>query len=307
MAWTGGDHAEARSLLEKSVGLWRELKDEFGLAHTLHFLAMEMLAQCDSATARSLAEESVRIFRGGEDAFGLATSLASLGVVVLDQEDYALASSLLEESLALFRANEDYWGLTLPLRHLGVIALRQGDYARAATLLKETLVLLRQLGEKTFISRSLESLAAVVAMRDDHRRAARLFGAGEALREEIGASILPYHRPDYDHAVTVARAGMGEEAFAAAWAEGKAMTLDEAVAYALETPTTPVLSYPAALTDREAEVLRLVAKGFTNAQVAERLFISPRTVNAHLRTIYGKLGVSSRAAATRFAVEHGLS
>jgi DNA-binding NarL/FixJ family response regulator len=89
------------------------------------------------------------------------------------------------------------------------------------------------------------------------------------------------------------------------------MPLDQAFEYALEQPATPEPAAaerdPTGLSAREVEVLRLVAKGLTNAQVAEKLFISPRTVNRHLNSIYAKLGVSSRAAATRFAVEHDLA
>ncbi len=102
------------------------------------------------------------------------------------------------------------------------------------------------------------------------------------------------------------------------------MTPEQAIAYALENaphaeqalaqhppfpqtaPTAEARHYPAGLTDREVEVLRLVTQGLTYAQIAERLIISSHTVNAHLRTIYGKLGVNSRSAATRFAVEHRL-
>jgi DNA-binding NarL/FixJ family response regulator len=89
------------------------------------------------------------------------------------------------------------------------------------------------------------------------------------------------------------------------------MTPQEAVEYALSTtddPLTsrPTTSYPAGLSTREAEVLKLVARGLTNAHIARELFISPRTVDAHLNSIYRKVGVSSRAAATRFAAEHNL-
>ena len=84
------------------------------------------------------------------------------------------------------------------------------------------------------------------------------------------------------------------------------MELEQAIAYALSAAEPSVPEYPAGLTGREVEVLRLVAKGLTNAQVAQELYLSPRTVNAHLNSIYHKLGVSSRSAATRFAVEHGL-
>jgi DNA-binding CsgD family transcriptional regulator len=88
------------------------------------------------------------------------------------------------------------------------------------------------------------------------------------------------------------------------------MSPEAAVEYALERPATPEPTaaepYPAGLSAREVEVLRLVAQGMTSALVAEELFISPNTVNRHLNSIYGKLGVNSRAAAARFAVEHGL-
>jgi DNA-binding NarL/FixJ family response regulator len=96
---------------------------------------------------------------------------------------------------------------------------------------------------------------------------------------------------------------------------------DEAIAYAIsqeKSPATPaaleqtsalpsIPPYPAGLTSREVEVLGLVAQGLTNAQVAERLFLSPRTVHRHLNSIFHKLGVRSRTAATRFAIEHGLA
>jgi DNA-binding CsgD family transcriptional regulator len=105
----------------------------------------------------------------------------------------------------------------------------------------------------------------------------------------------------------VLRSRLDEEAFRAAWSEGRTMEMERAVEYALEPPE-PVVppAYPAGLSAREVEVLRLVASGMTSAQVASELFISPNTVNRHLQSIYGKLGVSSRAAATRFAAEHRL-
>lgn len=315
LAWAQGDHATARSRLEESVAIWRELGDEQDIAYALHFLGLAVLGQGEPVRARSLAQESVEIFRKGEDEFGLAQSLSTLGLVIMAQgEDYALASSLQEESVAISRKTGDYWVLSLALRNLGFAAFRQGDYDRAVALFKESLAVLRQLGEKFFTTRSLEYLAAVLAMSGDHGRAARLFGAGEALREEIGAAVLPFYQVDYDHGVAVAQAQLGEEAFAAAWAQGRAMTPEQAIEYALEEghepeePEEPEPSpdYPAGLTAREVEVLGLVAKGMTNAQVAQQLYLSPRTVNAHLNSIYHKLGVSSRGAAVRFAVEHGL-
>ncbi|MCA1731695.1 MAG: LuxR C-terminal-related transcriptional regulator, partial [Actinobacteria bacterium] len=144
-----------------------------------------------------------------------------------------------------------------------------------------------------------------------------LWGADEALREAIGLplSYLDRSHPDYESLLAAARSQLDEAAWEAAQAEGRAMTPEQAVEYALKveeeksaspSTTAPPPSYPAGLSVREAEVLKLVAKGLTDTQVAEELFISPRTVSGHLTSVYGKLGVSSRAAATRFAAEHDL-
>jgi DNA-binding NarL/FixJ family response regulator len=147
---------------------------------------------------------------------------------------------------------------------------------------------------------------------EEPERAARLWGTAERLRAALGCRPAPAARATYERAVALARAQLGDEAFAAAWAAGEALEpLPEVPApapalAATPKPTVASAAYPAGLTAREVEVLCLVAQGLTDAQVAERLVLSAHTVHAHLRSIYGKLEVSSRAAATRFAVDHGL-
>ncbi len=148
--------------------------------------------------------------------------------------------------------------------------------------------------------------------------AARLWGAAEHLREVIGAPFPLIEYPMYERAVSLARLHLGEKAFSIAWEEGRTMSLEQvltAPAPAILLPstsagTTPfrrkVASCPAGLTAREVEVLRLVAGGLTNHQIAEQLVISPRTVNTHLTSIYAKIGVSSRSAATAYAFAHHL-
>ena len=108
--------------------------------------------------------------------------------------------------------------------------------------------------------------------------------------------------------MAAARAQLDEAAWEAAWAEGRAMTPEEAMEYALKTeePVPSSKGEKGELSERELEVLRLVAEGLTNPQVADRLYVSPRTVGFHLRSIYRKLGVPSRAAAAKAAFEQGL-
>ena len=117
-----------------------------------------------------------------------------------------------------------------------------------------------------------------------------------------------------DRIFAAARDALGEMAFDEEWSRGRAMTLQAAVEYALQpspvpekgSTSPPATAYPAGLSAREVEVLKLVARGLTNAQIARELYISPRTVNAHLGSVYHKIGSSTRAEATRFASEHGL-
>ena len=152
-------------------------------------------------------------------------------------------------------------------------------------------------------------------VRKRFARAASLWGAAEAMEEAFGIRLTYLGRSaiGYDDYLVSARSNLGEEAFAAAWDEGRAMTTEEAIEYALKEPEAPEESekapqpaYPAGLSAREVEVLRLVSRGMTNAQIAGELYISPRTVNAHMGSVYHKIGSSTRAEATRFATEHNL-
>jgi DNA-binding NarL/FixJ family response regulator len=158
-----------------------------------------------------------------------------------------------------------------------------------------------------------------VAVPGERTWAVRLWGAAEVLRESSGAALSPAERAGNEPAIAAVRAQLGERTFSALWNEGRTTSLNWILGppgrAAPPQPSSkePVAaapvkasSDPAGLTTREGEVLRLVAQGLTDAQVAGQLVISPRTVNWHLTSIYSKLGVSSRSAATRYALEHHL-
>ena len=129
----------------------------------------------------------------------------------------------------------------------------------------------------------------------------------------------PVHRASYEHACAHAHAQVGEQAFRHAWTEGRSMTPEQALAtQATAMIPTPMparpasappkksSSSPAGLTAREVEVLRLLTQGLTDTQIAEQLVVARRTVNWYLTSIYSKIGVSSRSAATRYAMEQHL-
>ncbi len=165
----------------------------------------------------------------------------------------------------------------------------------------------------------LEGLAQVVALQGEELWAARLWGAANALREAIHTPLPPIDCADYERSVAAARGSLGEKAFTAAWSQGRVMSPEQALVAqeremirrlpADQPPTSSMKSsptYPNGLTAREVEVLLLLATGLTDAQIAEQLVLSLHTIHAHLRTIYSKLGVTSRSAATRYAFEHQL-
>jgi ATP/maltotriose-dependent transcriptional regulator MalT len=271
-------------------------------------------------TARAMEEEALALFQEVGDATGTAFVLQNLASVLSLQGEYGRAQALLEESLTLSRRGGDVWNITLSLLFLGWVSIGQGDYADARALLEESLEISMARGNMWIMAIGLVGLAAVATAQGGLVRAVWLMSAAKAVREAIGALLPPFVHVMYESTMVALRGQLGEQAFGKAWSEGRAMTLQQVLAAKDPLPMPAQLSngfsstdpaktshgYPDGLTAREAEVLRLVAQGLTDAQVAERLFISRRTVNWHLTLIYSKLQVSSRSAATRYALEHHL-
>ncbi len=310
-----GEYSKACSVLEEDLALSREAGDRWSVAVALYHLARAIFAQGDLARARELLAESSAIHRELGSQEGIAYALRLTGQLAFQQSDDTTARPRLEESVAIFRQMDNRGGVARSLSHLASVVAFQGDDEVARTLFEQSLVLLREVGDKAGMASCLAGLAGVIAAQGEPVRAVLLWGAVESLRETLGAPIPPGEHARYDRAVAIVRAQLGEKAFAAAWAEGRTMTPEQAlVAQGQATmllpsnavSTEPLPTYPAGLSAREVEVLRLIAEGLTNTQIAERLVISPLTVNAHVRSIYNKLEVSSRSAATRFAIQHHL-
>ncbi len=316
-----GEYARAHTLLEESLAMHREQENVRGIALSLIGMARALYAsQGDPATIHSLLQESLALSRKLGDKAVIASCLSFSSLVFLQQDDATTARVLAEESVVLNSETEDRAGSAWLLYILARVKAHRGDHTEARRLYEESLAMARKIGDKLHMAFYMEGLAGVLATQGEPARAARLWGASEALREAMGAPIWPVERAAYERAVEGVRAQLDEKAFAVLWAEGRTMSPEQALAaqgpvvMATTISAGPssvpssksTVTYPAGLTAREVEVLRLVAQGLTDAQVAEQLVISPRTVNWHLTSIYSKLGVSSRAAATRYAIEQQL-
>jgi predicted ATPase/class 3 adenylate cyclase len=228
-----GDTAECRRLGGEAVRIARELGDPRTLGRALTILASSTFFD-DPATARQHYEEAIPILRAVGDNWGLAFALGPKVAAARAAGDYVAAHALHLEGAALSRQVGDRRAIGMALIGAAFTWRLQGDLTRAITLYQEALQPLHELGDRWMLARSLGGLAAVHSLQAEHRRAARIYGAAEALRETIGAPVNVSLRPDYDYRVADTRRALGATVFAAAWAEGRAMTLEQAVAYALE-------------------------------------------------------------------------
>jgi non-specific serine/threonine protein kinase len=186
--------------------------------------------------------------------------------------------------------------------------LLRHDLERGATLLEESARIMRELKIWLDGAYTLVGLGKVAALRGRPRRAATLWGAAEALREQMGMTFSHFDLAHfgYERDLDAVRSMLSEACLKAAWAEGRTMSPERAIDYALFQSTRPRERDAHPLTRRELEVLRLVARGMSNGEIAATLVLSGHTVHRHMSNVFGKLAVSSRAAAVAQAAQLGL-
>jgi predicted ATPase/DNA-binding SARP family transcriptional activator/DNA-binding CsgD family transcriptional regulator len=310
-----GDYEQATALLEESLMLHRELgrgEDIIGILDSLGVLAS---AKGDPERSISYFSEALVLSRGSGNVRRTAVSLGNLGLTMLVHGDPAQATVVLDESLVLFREIGDNSNIAIGLLHATLAALAQGDYGRVRVLSEESLELLQRAGDRQHIADCLEIMAGGAGVRGRAHRAARLWGAAEALREEIGVPLQPENLQLLEPYIAAARRSLGEVAWQAALAEGRAMTPERAIGYAL-SPEEPAPPLPdsrrsgrdsAGLTPREEEVATLVARGLTNREIALELSISEHTVATHVTKILKRLGLNSRSRLSAWVAGRGLS
>ncbi len=273
----------------------------------------------DYGRAEELLLKGLELSRVGGNILVEKNVLVFLAGNSLARGDIDGAVAHFQESEAWFRQMQDRRGLASMLQWFGYVRHLQGDDGTAHALLREA-VELQQLLQRTLgLAESLMVCACMSADWHQPQRAARLFGAAEHARERKGlASPPPGDMPIYDPHLERARADLDESVFDAAWMEGRAMTLEQAIEYALELPLTPEqgtlwsATRQAAkkefygLTEREREVAARIAQGESNREIAEVIVVSERTVETHVTNILNKLGFTSRAEIRKWAVEKGL-
>jgi tetratricopeptide (TPR) repeat protein len=218
---------------EEALALGQAVGNPVVITWSLVNLGWALLAQGEDARGMALLEESLVRSREQSLYEGVPYAITYLGWAAYQRGEYERAAALQEQALARFRQPDFRWGIAWVLAALGCVVQAQGEYEQGATYLKEGLQVSREIGARGVLAEALEGMAWLVVAQEKAARAARLSGAAEALRESLGAALHPVLRPGHDQAVQAMRGELGEEAFAAAWAEGRALPLDEAVTLAL--------------------------------------------------------------------------
>jgi non-specific serine/threonine protein kinase len=308
-----GDYDVARALFKESAEIYRELGEAQGTGRALAYVGIATTLEQHESADEAMLDQAMRLLRHAGDSWGVALVGSNLAMTARRRGDLDTAAALIEEYVGLARTTGDRYLLGSSLAKWSNVVMSLREYDRATALYGEALRLFRELRDAWWTSRCIHYLGLVACARNDHRRAARLWGSAEAVLETTGARLVPWERDTHAQAEATARAEFGEEAFNQAWTEGRAMSLERAIEYALSPPEPgPVESGPAAdrrsspLTRRELEIAALIGRGLTSREIAEELVIAEKTADTHADRIRSKLGLRSRAEITAWAARQGL-
>jgi non-specific serine/threonine protein kinase len=311
-----GDYPAAARWAEQALALALQEHDAEGEAGARFALGFVARSQGAHDAAVSHAEAALRLFRAVGDARHIPYAVNRLGIEVAGRGEYERAEALYEEALDLWRQQGYGTGILMALSNEASLFSLQGKLERALALHQESLAICQELGDPWNSLESIIGIAVIAADLHDDVTAVRLMGAVDALRQSIGFLLYAQFRDAYNACVETTRQRLGSESFALAWDAGRRLSRGQVTSEALalrlgnaspNRVATTDSGAGAILTPREREVLRLVAQGRTNREIANTLFITHRTATTHVANILGKLGVDSRTEATAWAVREGLA
>lgn len=290
-----GDGAAAKQRFYECARLAREAATPFPLA--LALLGLGRLALADaSRAARASFEEALAVARDATLAHVVPPCLVGLAQLATVAEDPQAAKRLLDEALNAARRSGNGAGEADALNELGWMASAGGDQRRAAVHYRQSLTLQADIGDPAAIATSLQGLASTAIRTGRFSAAARMLGAAQGVRDAHGCAPDGREQSNCELCVRRARQRLGEPAFEAAWTLGRDMSTAEAIAYASQRrgrSARPAKGWEA-LTPAQHGVVALAQQGLSNTEIARRLYVSRRTVDAHLAHVYTKLGINSR-------------
>lgn len=313
-ASAAGDYQTTYAIGERIVELYRELDDLVSLGTGIMILGGIAIALGKHDTARSLLEESIVLARAAGDKTRIALTLNSMGDLARSERQVVQALSAYEESLSILREIGMVTETPAILHNLAYACLYEGDIERAQALFYESLEAQRAQNNREGILEGLRGFAALASATGLAAESARLYAAAVANdRGGDSESLWPLEKLEYEHYISMARARLSDAEFEAEQAKGRILSMEQAIEYILNLPFGPPkplqkgLEPIQTLTEREREVVTLIARGLSNGEIANELVLSKRTVEHHMANIRSKLGFANRAQIVRWAMENGLT
>lgn len=314
-----GDFARAWACGEDALAINRDLHDDYEIFQTLWILGVVSLKAGDYGRSHAELGEALEIANTLGPVFPVLPR-RYLAWLVAAEGDLALARQLMEEQLAEIRMVADGMEGRVAgrLDDVGWLSLQLRDRDRAASAFAEELALGTKINDTWYTARGMLGLAVMAHQAGKIEQAVFLLGAADGIVavELLGDDVNPYFRPAYDRMVAETQRALGAASFAAVRQSGRMAPRQQALVRAMAAASAPIASYDGGgaysvqdyeqLTTREAEVMRLVSQRMTDSEIAEALFISPRTVSSHVARILVKLGVRNRREAGAVAARLGL-
>jgi len=309
MASSANDYEACAALSEESLRIGTAARDVEVAGWALSVSAIPLIRAGDLAGAQERVESALTLARlMGLDHVEM-TGNNTLSPILLATGDIYRVIEIGERATALSKERGESWCRGYQLDYLARARWLHGDREPAEALSREAVLCKHAVDDRNGLTMTLETLASLAAERGTHERAATILGVAQRVRDVSSLTLIELHRQQHEQSVSIIIRGIGQNAFDAAYAQGRAMTIDEGVAFAVadkqaaKPPPAAKAASDTELTRRQLEIARLIADDLTNRQIADRLFLSERTVETHITNILNKLGLNSRVQLSRWVAE----
>ena len=309
MAMSANDYEACAAFSEESLRIGTAARDVEVVGWALSLLAVPRFRDGDLAGAKERVESALSLAQLMRLDYVEMTATSTLCPILIAAGEIDRTIEIAERDVARFEERGESWRRGYQLNFLAQAYWLRGDREKAEALAREAAGCKHAVDDRIGLTMALETLAVMAADRGRHERAAVLLGAAQRVRDSSSISLIELFREQHERSAALIGQGIGRRAFDAAYARGRAMTIDEGVAFAVEgrqaakAPPVVKAAPETELTPRQLEIAGLIAEDLTNRQIAARLFLSERTVETHITNMLNKLGLASRAQVTRWLAE----
>ena len=306
-----GDFQTEFELANRAIQIHRETDDRYLLAVSLSIWSFSAMSVGKYDVAHAMLDEALPMLREMDNPYRIAMGLNFSGDLARCEKSYHEARVVYEESIAILREINGVRDLASVLHNLGHVYLHQDDMKTASMLFEESMQTHKSQNNRAGMAECLIGFAALAIIQRKESTGVRLLSAVLGIRNQPATMLWAATRMDFDYYLSIAKTKLSTEEFEQEQAIGQKLSLEQAIVYAQEVAdrtfaSTGVRNELAELTEREIEIVILVAQAKSNGEIADELVLSKRTVEKHIANIRSKLGFSKRTEIVRFAIDNNL-